>query len=164
MTHWLVYKTTDGGSVPFQYGLVKKVPIAQTSTTDKFVKDKDTIPGPLYNFLELTDSNEGSIPIDRDARPPSLRRIRSYKGSLVGLSRNSPRALYYSVAGLPESWPELFVITSFPLDEHDQLVDVREVGEYLIIAANGAMMRTQSPPFAFGITFARLLISPGIVP
>lgn len=150
-THWRIYRTTDGGTIPADLGLIGTVPITATTFVDDFVRfDKDTPARPFYRLLRTLDQQDAQalspLFFDLDSPPPRLARIRAHEGSLIGLSADNTRALYYSISGVPESWPEINVITSFPLEEHDELLDCVSLGAILLIGARGAMLRLSGLP------------------
>jgi hypothetical protein len=144
---WLIYRTTDGGTSPQSLGLIGSVPVTNTVYIDDFVKwPKDEQALPLYSLYETQDGTGGVIRVPQDSAPPSFRHMANFRGRLVGISRDSPRALRGSVAGIPESWPETSVILSFPWAENDRLVASVQVGEVLLIAAEGLMMTLSDWP------------------
>lgn len=162
-THFKVYRTTDGGTSPNGLGRVGESLATDTVFVDDFQDDKDTQTYPLLEMLAISvgqaSDPSDTLLIPKDTSPPSLRRIRSFKGFLVGLTRTNFRELRYCVPGSPESWPEIYVITSFPLEEHDSLVDLLEVGNTLLIAGKGAMLRTDDLPRIVGGAFNAAEIS-----
>lgn len=175
-THRRIYITTDGGSTPSGLGFVVSRPVADTSIEWGFEgvgNDKDTQRFPLAPLLKMStarsdDASGSALYFPQNSPPPELIKLRTFKGSLVGLSRNNPRKMYYSMPGRPEAWPPIYVIESFPLEEHDKLLDVIEVGDALIIAAEEAMMRTFKLPRIVQGTFdasniAKVAGAPGCV-
>jgi hypothetical protein len=139
-THWRIYRTTDGGSVPS--GLFK---------IDAYIDpDKDTRKGaPLPLLRTVTQQDIASVSplyFPQNTPPPRLAVLRVFEGSMVGLSADFPRSLYYSMAGKPQSWPEINVIDSFPFKEHDELLDCVSIGSVLILAARGTIMRLTGLP------------------
>jgi hypothetical protein len=70
----------------------------------------------------------------------------SWEGSICGISRTERRKWWYSEAGAPESFPEFYVVTSFPLDEHDGLVGQMAVGETAVLLAEGAAIAVDGLP------------------
>ena len=149
-THWHIYRTTDGGSVPSSLGLVGREPIASTTFIDNFTTAVSVQAKPFYPLLRTIAQQDvtatSPLYFDFNAPPPRLAVIRAFEGSLVGLSDDKKRALYFSAAGVPDAWPEINVISAFPLEEHDELVDVVSLGNQLLIAAKGVMMRLSSLP------------------
>jgi len=159
-THWRVYRTPDGGVVPDQLGLIGTVPISESTFQDVFAIDKDTQARPVVALVTVTANDGGSISVPRDSPPPAFVQLNAYKGSLVGVRSDEPRALHYSEAGRPESWPEIYVVRSFPLPENDQLVATVTIGDTLLVAAKGAMLvLSDLPRVAFG-TFNAAEASP----
>ena len=152
-THYRVYRTTDGGSTPSSLSFIGTAPITDTTWTDTLVDpDKDTNGSwfyPLLRVLAQQDSG-GASPLyfDQNSPPPACSVFRTFEGSLVGFSEATPRALFYSMAGLPESWPEINVISTFPFEEHDELVDGVSLGSIFLLAAKGLMMRLTGLPRA----------------
>jgi len=114
-THWKIWRTTDGGSIPSGLGLIDTKPIASTTYIDRFAKfDKDTQALPLYPLLRTLSQQDATsiapIYFPQDSPPRRFVRLRTYEGSLVGLSAEETRKLWYSMAGKPQSWPEINVI------------------------------------------------------
>jgi len=153
-THWRIYRTTDGGSLPATLGLISSdKPISATTFLDTFPKfdidDNDqALPFlPLLRTLAQQDV-EAIAPLyfQQNHPPRRMIRFRVFEGSLVGLSADNTRAMYYSMAGKPQSWPEINVIESFPFEEHDELVDCVSLGSILLVAAKGLMMRLTGLP------------------
>ena len=149
-THFRIYRTTDGGSLPSSLGLIAAVKLGDTGYLDTFEDSKDVQSKPLYPLLRTLEQQDAaaSNPLYFDvlSAPTNFAVMRVYEGSIVGLSPDSPRALYYSIAGFPERFPIINVIDSFPLEDHDELQDCVSLGSSLIIAANGAMMRLTGLP------------------
>jgi len=144
-THFYIYRTPDDGDV-IQLGRIGIVPSSQTRFYDDFVNfGVDVQPDRTLPYLQVEAEGEVNY-YTRDSPPPALRRITYFKGGLVGLSDQNKRALYYSVPGLPESWPDIYAIESFPLEEHDTLVDATSIGGSLIIAAKDTMIRLDEVP------------------
>jgi len=88
----------------------------------------------------------GDLVIPRDSPPPAFISMISWNGSIVGISRTDRRTLRYSQAGRPESFPEFYVVSSFPLDEHDGLVGQMAVGETLVLLLEGAVLALEDLP------------------
>ena len=144
-TQFRIYRTPDDGDIT-QLGRIGWVRSSQTGFTDDFTDyDVDDQPSELISYLQVEAEGEVNY-YPRDVPPPPLRRITYFKGGLVGLSDENKRALFYSIPGLPESWPDVYVIESFPLEEHDTLVDAVSVGGSLIIAAKDTMIRLDEVP------------------
>lgn len=139
-THWLIYRTPVGGAIPTQFGLLAMVPVAETVYVDTFYPALDVALTPSANLLAVNAPNGGQQVYPLNSAPPILSWITVHRGRLVGGSRLFPRAAYYCVAGLPESWPEVYQITSFPMEDHDQLVTGLSLGDvFLFLAQDGAM-------------------------
>ncbi len=149
-THWIIYRTTDGGSKPQGLGEIDRKPIAATTYRDTFIDDKDTQTTPLFPLLRtvVQQDVQSLTPLffPQNSPPPRMVRLRVFEGSLVGLSSDFTRSLFYSMAGRPQSWPEINVIESFPFEDHDQLVDCIALGSVLVIAAQGTMLRLTGLP------------------
>src|SRR6185436_18300736 len=72
-----------------------------------------------------------------DSPPPALAHLNYYKGSIVGTSVLTPRALFFSEAGALASFPEINVIANFPLPEKDRLIGTVTIGDTLLVLAEG---------------------------
>ncbi|OGS48250.1 MAG: hypothetical protein A3K68_05070 [Euryarchaeota archaeon RBG_16_68_13] len=171
-THYVVLRTSDGGSAPAQLGELTTLPITETAFTDDFSARGPTAqPRPIVPFQQIADSSaaEGFIYLPRDHEPPALAFVAHFRGGLVGLSDQFPRALPYSEAGLPESWPETNWFENFPLPENDELVAVVQVGEAMIVGAKGTILVLPDLPrvnVEGVVTFSEarpLLGQPGVV-
>jgi hypothetical protein len=145
-THLRVYRTTDGGSAPYQLGYIGEVAIGTTTFTDMFTTDKDAVGQPLLLMQKVTSNDGGDLYFPIHVPPPSLKMITAWKGSLVGIDATKKRTLRYSEAALPESWPELNAIEAFPLPEHDSLVTLVPLGDTLLVFAEGAVLRLSDLP------------------
>jgi hypothetical protein len=140
-THWRIYRTTDGGTQPETLGLLEDVPISQTTYKDLFTKaDKDTQLFPLLPLLTITAENQTDY-YELFLPPPEFSDLVHFKGHMVGLTPVDPRALCYTPAGQPESWPAIYVNMKFPISEHDSLVKSIDLGETLLVFANEAVFR-----------------------
>lgn len=154
-THWRIYRTTDGGTVPRDLRLIGTAAITETQFIDTFeAYDKDT-PGtdtvPLIKIQPDPDSDALYIPANSPA--PPLVVMTAYGPFLVGLSPSFPRTLFYSLPGFPEYWPAVYQVTSFPLPERDELVTLATVGDSLLVAAKEAMLVLDGLPEATGGLF-----------
>ena len=145
-THIRVYRTTDGGTAPYQLGYIGDVALGNTAFKDIFEIDKDTLATPLLPMQKVESNDGGTLYFPLNVQPAALKYITAWKGSLVGLDANNKRTLRYSEAALPESWPELNVIDSFPLPEHDTLVTLVPLGDTLLVLAEGAVLRLTDLP------------------
>jgi len=161
-THYRIYRTHDGGVTPVDLGRIDEVPVSQTTYVDTFILyDKDTPAPVLLPLVSITaDDGRTAIRVPRDGAAPSFAHLNYYKGSLVGISRTQPRALYYSFAGRVESWPELYVIESFPMREHDTLVATVTCGDSLIIAGRDIMMTMDDLPRVVQGVFSAVEVRP----
>jgi hypothetical protein len=140
-TEWWIYRTVNGGQTPAGLTRVGRARISDTTWIDTFeTYDWDT-PGEEPLPLVGINANQGPpLYFARDAAAPAFRHINYFRGSLVGISRTQPRVLSYSFAGREESFPECYVIDSFPMAEHDVLVATATVGDVLLIGAADLMM------------------------
>ena len=150
-THWRVYRGVDGGpDSVWDLGQVSNfvntsgdILIAETTFLDVFQTGKDIA------LLQLIPSvTVGDLNYPRDIPPPAFINMVSWNGSVCGIARTpgSTRTLRYSDAGLPESYPEPYQVSSFPLDEHDDLVGQMPVGETLVLLCGGAVLAIDSLP------------------
>jgi hypothetical protein len=143
-THWRIYRTTDGGTNPQGLGLIATSPVSVTTYVDTFTTLPSTAASPLVRMLSVT-KGDGTLRFPADYPPPAFMHISAWRGFLIGIPPQS-RALHYSMQGQPESWPQVYVITKFPLAEHDTLVATKGCGDTLIIAATGAILATEQLP------------------
>jgi len=142
-TRWEIFRTSDGGTAPDDLGLVDWVDIAETTYLDDFKGFAVTeSPSPKYPMLDITVDN-GTLRVDQDQPPPLLDKIMSFKNSLIGIKG---RAVSYALSGLPESWPEVYNISSFNLEEHDNLFTGVDLGEVFILGGDAAVLRISSLP------------------
>lgn len=153
-THWKIYRTPDGATAIDQLGLVATVLATETNYRDDFEDTANSIneqQTPVVPQLPITiDGVE--TPFPRDAAPPALKNIRTYKGSLIGFDANDERLMRYSVPGLPDSWPAIYTI-EFQGPERDVLLDGIEVGNAFITMAGTGMWRLDDIPRSFAGTF-----------
>lgn len=150
--------------VPVTFGRIATVSIAEPLWTDEFLTNPDDQAVPLYPMI-LVSAGGGDAFFDRDTPPPGMNDLAAFQASLVGILG---RALRYSVEDTPESWPEVYVINSFPLEENDTLVALRQVGGKLIVGAKGAMFNVQRLPYSTGGIFTagiarEITGAPGVV-
>lgn len=103
MDTFRVYRSTDGGTFP-DGGLIGTIPASGTALTDSST-DTTSLSVPLYGTISI-----GGLDFDRDVRPPTLYAIGSYQNSLVGFAQDDPRAIRFTPAGYPESWPTGYFI------------------------------------------------------
>lgn len=141
--NYAIYRTIPGGTSPYNLGLVDYIPVTETEWTDEFEKPRDLPCEPLYDVVEVTEPNGGSIALHMNKVPPSMTDIEQFKGSLVGVNG---RSMPYSVPGGPEQWPALYTIDKWPLPENDTLVCLTATSSMIIIGAKGAIMRVESLP------------------
>jgi hypothetical protein len=137
---WRIYRTHDGGQIPGDLRMIAEIPIAESTFLDTFDYDKDT-PGtrvPEFLKVQVTESVAQYYP--SNLPPPALQEMVEYQNFVVGLGEDNPRTLYYSLPAFPESWPEIYQITDFPLEEHDQLRALAVAGDLLIVGAKEAII------------------------
>jgi hypothetical protein len=146
-THWKIYRTVPGAARSIDnLGLLATVPVASLTYTDTF-NDSAGLVDPTVQLLPLVAAMViGDLSIPRDTQPPAFVSMVSWKGSVCGISRTNRRAWRYSEAGKPESWPEFYVVTSFPLEEHDGLVGQMPVGETMVLLCEGAVLAVDDTP------------------
>jgi hypothetical protein len=141
-THWKIYRTVPGAAGTIDsLGFLKMVEISTFVAYDFFETDATIQLTPTVAAMSI-----GDLPIPRDTPPPAFISMISWKGSVVGISRTNRRVLRYSEAGLPESFPEFYVVSSFPIDEHDGLVGQMAVGETLVLLMEGAVLALDDLP------------------
>lgn len=145
-THWRIYRTVDGGNAPSGLFLIGEVPIAATSFVDDFVVyGKDVLGNHFYALVTMTVDG-GTLRYPRDTAPPRFDYVTYYRGSVVGITHDKPRTLFYSFAGRPESFPEIYVLDNFPFPERDVLVCAQPCGDSLLIAGKQLMMTLDDLP------------------
>jgi hypothetical protein len=142
-THWRVYRVGDGvATTPLNYGRVADlVEINDTTWTDVFETPITEQAVPTLPVVSV-----GDLDFFRDSPPPVFKSMISWKGSICGISRSSPRTWFYSEGGRPESFPIIYQVISFPLDEHDVLVGQMAVGETLVLLCGGAVLAVDDLP------------------
>lgn len=142
-THWRVYRTVDGATpTKDNFGDVSGIiSIATTTWVDDYTQPIDEQPTPVLNVVSVGDTF-----YSRDDPPPPFVHMMSWKGSICGISRTERRKWSYSESGFPESFPIIYTIESFPLDEHDGLVGQMAVGETAVILAEGAVLAVDDLP------------------
>jgi len=147
-THWLVYRTVPGAANTIDnLGLLATVPISVTTYTDTFNQDGSAFQDPVVQLTPTVPAmTVGDLSIPRDTQPPAFVSMVSWKGSVCGISRTNRRAWRYSEAGRAESFPEFYVVTSFPLEEHDGLVGQMPVGETMVLLCEGAVLALDDVP------------------
>ncbi|MCP3948527.1 hypothetical protein, partial [Herbaspirillum sp.] len=167
-THYVIYRTADGGSIN-ELGIIGTAIVGETSWIDDF-SEFTAIQQPtrLVRTIRIADPATGTLlPFPMDTPPPAFTAVRYYKGSLVGFRADDPRAMNFNIPGQPESWPEVYVYTKFPLPEHDQLVTMEENAGSLIIGAKDAIIRMDDLPRAsagvFDAPIVQLKGAPGCV-
>jgi len=152
-THWVIYRTGDGGSKS-QLGQIGLVLIAQTSFTDTFENWLHTEqPRPLVRAVIVSSAGGATGVIPFDTPPPELVHLFQHDGSLCGLSRTKPRVLRYTPAGFPESWPEVFTVIKFMMPQNDQLQTAVSLGDLIVVVAKGLAFRVIGLPRSVRSTF-----------
>lgn len=147
-THWIVYKTGDGGEAPHQLGRVALVPIAEDTWYDDFVEyPSDVQPSPLYPMIAVNVPGQTTpLRFDRDTPAPPMDAIKYFQGGAIGFSLDNQRGLRGSLPGFIESWPDIYSVLNIPLPENDRLVTGEEIGGSFVLAAEGALLRMDSFP------------------
>jgi hypothetical protein len=147
-THWLLYRTVPGAAATIDsLGLLATIPIAQATYYDTFNQDGTAFQDPTFQLTPTVPAmSVGDLSIPRDTQPPAFVSMVSWKGSVCGISRTDRRSWRYSEAGRPESFPEFYVVTSFPLDEHDGLIGQMPVGETMVLLCEGAVLALDDIP------------------
>lgn len=141
-THWQIWRTPDAfPDTLASFFLVATVPIDETTYLDPFDIAADDVGPETIPLLTLGDLN---FPLN--SPPPSFGFMWVHQGSIFGLSETTPRAMYYSESGYPESYPEMYVIPAYALDEHDRLLCGTSLGLTSVIFAEGAVLSVDSPP------------------
>jgi hypothetical protein len=130
------------------FGLLATVPIGELTYLDDFTFEADFALKPVIPGKEL-----GDIMVPRDSPPPSFASMWIHDGSRVGLTVDNPRGTYYSEAGLPESFPEIYVVPAYALDEHDRLLCGTSLGRTQVIFAEGAVLTIDKFPRVTDGTF-----------
>lgn len=151
-THWILYRTPDGGVAPQQLGEVAVFDIDETTAIDDFSLFPTTEQPLPVAALKMIFSDDSADPdaelvFDRDRPPPLLEHITAFAGRLVGFSG---RSMYYSEPGLPESWPSINVVSSFPMPERDELVAGIQIGDQLLVGATELMFVLDTLPDIIG--------------
>jgi len=148
-TEWRIYRTVSGATNTLDSlgKILASGDINSLTYVDRFVEDTS---GAVAVTIQLTPTipvmTVGDLVIPRDSPPPAFISMISWNGSIVGISRTDRRTLRYSQAGRPESFPEFYVVSSFPLDEHDGLVGQMAVGETLVLLLEGAVLALEDLP------------------
>ncbi len=147
-THWIVYRTVPGAAATIDnLGYLWMVDIADTTYLDSFDQIDGTFLDPTIQLTPTVPAiSVGDLSIPRDTQAPAFIHMVSWKGSICGISRTNRRTLRYSEAGRPESFPEFYVVSSFPIDEHDGLVGQMAVGETLVLLLEGAVLGLDDLP------------------
>ena len=143
-THWRVYRIADGVATTYQnYGMVNDgdIGIGSTTWTDPLTIGITVQGTPVIPLVSVGDTD-----YFRDEPALPFKNMIAWKGSICGISRSLPRQWFYSQGGRPESWPRIYVVESFPLDEHDNLVGQMAVGETLVLLCGGAVLALDDVP------------------
>ena len=106
-THWVIYRTFDGGTVPNDLRRLAQVPISNTIFLDTFSKPINDESGQVPPFLKLILG--GSTPqfFVSNTPPAPFKAIVEYQNFLVAVSSRNQRELMYSLPNRPEYWPLL---------------------------------------------------------
>jgi hypothetical protein len=143
-SHYRIYRTGEGGAVPNQLGRIGEVPVGEDFVDDFTLWESTAQPLPLLEMITITDtqSNE-SIYLPTNTPPPQATYVFKYEGSLCYIVGQS---LYFSIAGRPESVPELNSIQDFDFPVHDELIAGVKVGEQAVLGAKGLMIVLDTLP------------------
>jgi hypothetical protein len=147
-THWAVYRTVPGAVDTIDnLGFLALVSVTQTTYQDTFVDGNGLFLDPAIQLTQVLPAlTVGDLSIPRDTQPPAFMNMTSWNGSICGFSRTNRRAWRYSAPGLPESFPEFYVVSSFPLPEHDGLVGQMPVGQSMVLLCEGACLVLDDTP------------------
>ena len=142
-THWRVYRIGDGIARTYaNYGVVSDdILISVLTWTDVFAVPITEQGTPIIPLVSV-----GTTYYLRDNPVDPLKSMISWKGSICGISTTLPRQWFYSEGGRPESFPLIYVVESFPLDEHDGLVGQMAIGETLVLLCGGAVLAIDDVP------------------
>jgi hypothetical protein len=140
-THHRIYRTVSDGTINTA-GLIDEVPIAATTYLDDFVKYGPTVqPSLTFPLLAV-----GGLFFPRDNPPPALMYVWTHQGQLLGIDAVNQRSLRSSLLAYPESWPEIYVLPSIPMPEHDILIAGAAIFGFSVIATSGGMLRLDGVP------------------
>jgi hypothetical protein len=128
-THWRIYRTPDGGSVPSQLGRIAEIPIAQTAFSDAFDIAFDFQASHIIPLLPMQASSGQEYVALNDPPPQGCKQFFVHRGRIIGITG---RALAYSEPGLPESWPAVNSDSDFALKEGDTLVVGVSLGDIIV--------------------------------
>jgi hypothetical protein len=143
-THWYVYRIGDG--VAATYDNLGRVSDRIDINTMTWADDLATVPITEQALPIVPLITVGDLLYFRDTPPPAAFSMISWKGSICILSRMTRRAWYYSEGGRPESFPSIYAVLSFPLDEHDILIGQMAIGETLALLCTGAILAIDDVP------------------
>lgn len=155
-THWVVYRTADGGATPQRLGILATIPIVNTSYVDDFsIYAFDQQPLPIVRLLQV-----GDLYFSLDDPPPLLAHVNFYRGALVGVTTTG--TLAYSEDGFPESWPTENEIErgQMPFPEHDVPRGTMTVGEVLVVLCDGSVLTMNALPRVVNLQFNEAEITP----
>lgn len=139
-THFMIYRTHDGGIKPGDFRQLDKVPINVASYLDTFDRGKDSVGGMVAPLLKLQITDSMFTYYPSNTAPEAFKAIVEYQNFLVAISDQFPRRLAYTMPGEPEYWPLLYQILDFPLKEHDELQSLAVAGDLLIVGAREAII------------------------
>lgn len=151
-THYRIYRTTDGGLVPEDLGLIGEVPVGQPYFVDTFEQaDKDTPAVPKIDTIFVEDAaTQTGVYYYLNERPKPWSHVNAYQGSLVGIDAEDTRRLWYTVPGRPDASPSIYRIDSFAMPEHDRLVGTATLGDSLIVLGEEGLFEMRGLPIVTG--------------
>jgi hypothetical protein len=142
-THWAIWRTIDASAPGSGYRFLEWVDISETSWNDPMTRPLNSTAGeppPLMNIAGRYHQIN---------YPPGVwTAITEYDTNMVALAAHAPRQLAYSYPSRPEWWPPFYVVTDFPLKEHDQLKALAVAGDLLIVGATANIIVVNGLPDA----------------
>lgn len=160
MTHFVVYRTVDGGAFPTGTQ-VARISVRDTDpaspTFGQFTpKPYFFDPGPL-NLAASTNTfgffQVAGLFFIRDVIPPIGTSIATYQNALVTAPLDFPNTVRYSAAGFPESWPTLNTV-ALGSDRDDTVMGLAPLGVNLGIFMRGRCKRLDHLPTPSDPTFS----------
>jgi hypothetical protein len=156
-THWRIYRSNLNGvdlpdAIPDSLGNFGftgiEIPVVASGSVASVTDNFNLVPieyqgTPHMAVVDISADDTTTVSDPRDMPPPHLKATTSFKGSIVGTFSANPRALAYSYAGYPESWPNGNIYDAFPLKENDVLVAPVSLDNVLVILARGAVMSVE---------------------
>ena len=143
-THYKIYRSFDDeiedtDNPPTEtslnnYGLVTQIPAGTETWSDDLAKSpRYILPQPLA-LTGVTDGQTWGWYVT-DNPPPIGEYIIAYRGTLVV---SNGRSLHFLVPGRPESYVRgVSMVSSFPFEEHDNIVCLQTTGDSLFVLAGG---------------------------